>query len=367
MSISKIIIKRWLIYVRKNKMICFKVQIMYNYLLERAFLSTVLYMEKKEIEVKPEFVEPIEVDDYSQIKKGVNEARINFLENHKKVMKKNKIASGIFFVLAVGLVIVGYTWNKFLGLCFGVVCAALVVVWLYTRHQRKILDGAVADYLYAYSLYCNSYMYKDEHIKNIQIGYKQHPDPEVLKKFNIADNVSQIVSRELIKGNMFDHDFIAADVSLKSGNPKKQRDMKALLVGKAFIFDYKFNEEGRTFLYLKGCGDAAPTKLEDVNKVEVNKLKKEWEVYTSHKNYNKIFTESFVKALNKFETDKVLNDIVISIVDGHILVGLSYCDEAMVIPMHNEYDTKFVEHKVEDFKIVKLINKSLIENSDIIK
>ena len=321
-------------------------------------------MKKEQVVTRPDFVEPIEVRDYTEIKNKVNEARKIFLAKHDKLMKKNKIASGIFFVLAVGLVIVGYTLEELLGLSFGVVCAALLLVWFYTRHQRKQMDLAVTDYLFEYSLYCNSYMYNDKDVKNVQIGFKQNPDHEILKEFHISNAVSQIVSRELVKANMYEHDFIAADVSLKEGEPRKQKNMKALLVGKAFIFNYSFEEEGRTFIYLKGCGDAAPTKLEDVNKVEVNKLKNEWEVYTSHKNYQKIFSDSFVKALNKLECDNVLNDIVISVVKDKVLVGFSYSDEAMVIPMHNEYETKHIEHKVEDFKTLKLINKALIDNSN---
>ena len=324
-------------------------------------------MEKKEVVVKPDFVGPIEVHDYSEIKDNVNEARKQFITNHDAIIKKNKIASGIFFVIAIGLVILGYFLPKLLGLSFGLVCASLLVVWLFTRYQRKQMDALVTEYLYQYSLNCNSYMYTGEDITDVEIGFKQSPDHQIIKLLNISDNVSQIVSRELVKGKMDGHNFSAADVSLKEGDAKRQRNMKALLVGKLFVFDYSFKDEGRTLLYLKGCGDASPTKLDDVNKVEVSKLKKEWEVYTSHKEYNKIFSADLIKALNKLECDDTLNDIVISIVAGHILIGLSYCDEAMIIPMRNEYETKHFEHKVNDFEIVKLINKALIDNSNIIK
>lgn len=324
-------------------------------------------MEKKEKVIKPDFEKPIEVSGYEEIKTNVNEARKGFLTKHSNLIKKNKISSGIFFVVAIGMVFLGYFLPKLIGLSIGLICASMVVVWLYTRYQRKMMDEAVSEYLYAYSINCNSYLYSGEDFKDIEIGYKQRPDHELLKKFYICDDISQIISRELVTGKMYGHDFIAADVSLKSGDAKKQRNMKALLVGKAIVFNYSFQEEGRTLLYLKGCGDAAPTKLDDVNKVSINKLKEKWEVYTSHKNYQKIFTDSVIKALNKIDCDDTLNDVVISIVPGHVLIGLSYCDAAMVIPMQNDYETTYFEHKVEDFEKVKLLNKALIENENIKK
>ena len=43
---------------------------------------------------------------------------------------------------------------------------------------------------------------------------------------------------------------------------------------KVYTLNYSFVNEGRTLLYLKGCGDATPTKLEDVNQINVPSLKK---------------------------------------------------------------------------------------------
>ena len=96
-------------------------------------------------------------------------------------------------------------------------------------------------------------------------------------------------------------------------------------------------------------------------------MKKEWEVYTSYKNYDKIFTQSLVKALNKIECNETLNDVVISIVEGKVLVGYSYSDEAMIIPMNKEYETNHLEIKKENYLSLIEINKSLLDNSNFTK
>ena len=319
-------------------------------------------MENKEQSVVSNFVNPVEINGKEDVKENVNKAREEFLQTHAKVQKFNRIVSGIFFVLTFGLIILGNTVSKLLGLCIGIVCVGFLFVWLFTRKQRKMLDEAVAVYLYNYSLYCNSYIF--ENVDNVEIGYKEKPEVEDVKKLNISDDVTVINSRDVVKGKLEGKEFISADVSLKTGHPRKEREQKALFVGKVYMLNYSFKDEGRTLLYLKGCGDAAPTKLNDVNKVDVDGLKKDWEVYSSSKNYSKIFNSAMTKTLNKISCNNTLNDVVISISEDKVLVGFSYSDEAMIIPMNREYETKHLEIKRENFESFKEINKILLDNSE---
>ena len=321
-------------------------------------------MENNEKVVIADFVSPVEINNADEAKLKVNETREKFLEVHNKVMKKNKIASGIFFAITIAIVLIGYFVPDLMGLCFGLICAGLAFIWIFTRRQRKELDAAVSSYLYGYSLYCNSYMYDKEDVTDLEIGYKQRPDVEVVNKLSISDEVTVINSRDLVKGKMYGLDFQAADCSLKTGNPKKESMQKALFVGKIYMLDYSFVGEGRTFMYLKGCGDATPTKLGDVNKIGVPGLKKDWEIYTSHKGYERIFTSDFVKALNKIECNDTVNDVVISIVEDKVLIGFSYCDEAMIIPMNRDFETKHLEVKKVNYNQFKAINKALIDNTN---
>ncbi|MBE6142543.1 MAG: hypothetical protein E7177_00955 [Erysipelotrichaceae bacterium] len=324
-------------------------------------------MEKKENLIIPEQSQPVEVENLEVVKTKVNEAREQFLKTHDSVMKKNRIASTIYFGITIGLVILGTFVENLMGLSFGIIIAGLIIIWIYTRHQRKVMDAGTQLYLYSYSLYANSYMYGKEDVKDINFEYKRHIDTELIKKINIVDDINIINSRDIVTGKMYDQPFLASDVSLKVGNPRRLKEQKALFVGKVYTLNYSFVNEGRTLLYLKGCGDATPTKLQDVNQINVPSLKKEWQVYTSHKGYEKIFTSGLIKALNKLECNDVMNDVVISIADGVVIVGFSYSDEAMVIPMRNEYETKHLELKEENYKVFKMINKALIENDNFVK
>ena len=57
----------------------------------------------------------------------------------------------------------------------------------------------------------------------------------------------------------------------------------------------------------------------------------------------------------------------ITIDANRVSFGFSYSDEAMVIPMRNEYETKHLELKEENYKVFKMINKALIENDNFVK
>lgn len=325
-------------------------------------------MNENENVVRPEFTEIIDVNnDIELVKKNVNDERNNFVDTHTKILKKNKIMCGICFALVIGLVVLGMIVENLVGLCIGLSCAVAVVLWVLTRKLRSNADDSVANYLYVKSLNENSYLYKREGFENIKIGYKQKPDPEIIKQINISDEVCVINSRNVIQGSMLGNSFEAADAAIRVGNPNKPSEQKVVFVGKIYVFNYSFKDEGRTFIYLKGCGDAAPTKVADVNKVEVKGLKNDWEVYTSHKEYQKIFSEDLLKVLNKMKTDETLNDIVISIVSDKVLVGFSYSDEAMVIPMNKDFEVNCLDHMYKDIDNLLEINQSLIENSNFAK
>lgn len=320
-------------------------------------------MNNNEKVVRPDFVELIEINEVNDVKTNINAARNDFLAKHNKVMKTNKIVTGALFIAAIGLVVLGMTFENLIGLWFGLIVSVLIVIWIFTRYQRKQIDEAVSEYLFSYSINNNSYLFKGEEFNNITVGYKERPDIELLKQLNISDLVCSVSSRNVVKGTMLDKPFSVCDASLKVGDKDKRTQQKAVFVGKVYSFDYSFDGEGRAFIYLKGCGDAAPTKLDDVNKVEISGLKGDYEVYTSYKNYKSIFNKDVVKALNRFSTDETLNDLVISIVEGRVLIGLSYSDEAMVIPMNKDYEIDCLSHMEKELDIVKELNKALINNT----
>jgi len=115
-------------------------------------------------------------------------------------------------------------------------------------------------------------------------------------------------------------------------------------------------------MYLRGCGDAEPTSLGDVNEVSVEELSLQWKVYSSNDNYKKIFSKPLISALNHISTDEMMNDVIISITNDKFLVGLSYSDKMMIIPLNDSFDASGIEHYKNDIEKVIEVAKAINKN-----
>lgn len=320
-------------------------------------------VEEKEIVVDSNYVEPILVKDDKEVEVEVNKARNNFQEIYKSTTKLNRLIAGAFLILVIAGAVVTYALPKYVIYLFIAIIVTFVVVLIYTKSARKKMDAAVRAYLDTYSAYTESYSLSNDKITELKLGYKEKIDEAAIQKMEFVNDICQISSRNMVKGKMSGKYFELADVSIKTGNIKDRKSQKAVFVGKVYCFEYKNNDFGRTICYLKGCGDASPTKLEDVNEVSIDSLSKDWKIYTSSNGYNKLFTSEVIKALNEIKTDELLNDIIITFQKDMVYVGFSYSDELMVIPMYTEYSVSPLNHYKNDVNLIIKLNEAFMKNS----
>ena len=222
-----------------------------------------LVKEEKKFEEKislDSFTPATEVGDKKSVEKEINDARIAFASVHKDVMKKNRIMGIVFLIVMVGALVLAYILPKAINYMFIALFAFFIVVVVLTRLSRKKMDNAVGEYLRAYGSQSDSYVYKNEDIKDVEMAFRAKPDDEVLRSLEFKNDVFAIGSRDVIKGKMGDINFLSSDASYKVGNAKDKKTHRTVFVGKVVQFDSKIKDEGRVLLYMKGCGDAEPDK-----------------------------------------------------------------------------------------------------------
>jgi hypothetical protein len=327
--------------------------------------------KKKEITKKneningedPRFNHIIQGVDLNKAHDEIEESRKTFFATHNKIMKTNRIVGICFIVIMLAVIVLSYVIPSLTLVLFIAVAVFFVGILLFTRFARKKMDQAVGLYLTTYSSYSDSYLYDGEPFSDILYGFKVKPDAQVMAKMDFKNELFHIGSRDLVKGKMNGRTFEVADVSYKTGKPKDKKTHKTVFVGKVINLPYKNSSTGRTLCYLKGCGDAEPDKLADVNMVEIKGLDTKWKVYSSCSGCNSIFNHQLVTALNQFNCDEMLNDIIISIESEQILIGLSYSDSYMIIPMEKEFDANGISHYKNDLMIVGKIEQALSENN----
>lgn len=319
-------------------------------------------INQKEMKVDSNYVDPILVDSIEEVEKSINEARTAFEQVHKKTMNLNRIVAAIFILLIIGGSVVTFLYSKYVLYLLIAIIVCFVGVFIFTKLSRKKLNDAVRTYLDIYSNYTDSFIFNNEKITDVKLGFKEKVNPLIVEKMDFLSKVGAVGSRDMIKGKMSGKYFEAADVSIKDGEEKDIRKQKAVFVGKVFNFQYLNPDFGRTILYLKGCGDSAPNKLEEVNQVNVDGLSNRWVVYTSNNNYSRIFTNEIVKVLNNLVTDSMLNDVLITIQKEQIIIGLSYSDELMVIPFDKEFKVEPLSHYKKDLNFIIELNEAVIKN-----
>ena len=313
------------------------------------------------------FYDAIEVGEREEVQEKINDARKVFKEIHKNVMSRNKIIGIVFMVIMLGMAVLAYIFPGIVMYMFFGVIAFFIVVLILSKSLRGKMDVAVGDYLFAYGINSDSFVYKHNDIKDVKMGFRNKPDEEVIRSLAFKEKVFHIGSRDVIKGTMAGINFETADVSIKTGEPKDRKTHKTVFVGKVITLSTEIKDEGRVLLYRKGCGDAEPDNLSDVNEVKVSSLSEEWKVYSSNDNYEKIFTEKVIDALNSLSVDELLNDIIVSFQKERIMVALSYADSLMVIPLENDFNIDGVDHYKKDVeKVVELV-KAIKSNKYIIK
>ena len=310
------------------------------------------------------FIKPVTIESKEKTEEAINKARIDFHAIYDKEIKKNRIIGIAFMVVMAAIVVVSYFFNKYIQYLLIGALVFFVAILVVTRLSRKNMDLAVGDYLGTYGSLSDSYVYNSESYKDIIMAFRNKPSEDDIRSMKFKKDVFFVGSRDVIKGKINDIDFETADVSIKTGNAKDKKTHKTVFVGKVVSLSLGTKEEGRILLYNKGCGDAEPDDLDDVNEVNIDSLKKDWKVYSSLSNTDKYFTKAICDSLNELSTDEVLNDIVISIQENRVMVGLSYTDDLMIIPLEADFKIDGVEHYRLDMEKVARFTKAIKSNKN---
>lgn len=301
----------------------------------------------------------IDVSNEDELNTFVNKARVEFKEEHDRLLKYNKVLGIVLFVAMIAILIVGFIYPDAIVYLLIGIAIYFVLVFALTRYQRRKMDESVKKYLNVYSLYTESYSYDPSVYKNVTIKFEEKLDKEVVDKLAYVNDCIEIGSRNIVRYSLNGTSCYTGDVSIKTGEKKVRKTHRVGFVGKLVVMPYELKSEGRILCYLKGCGDATPNNLEDVNKIDVHDLSSSWEVYASNESLKQVFTSSVVKVLNAFSCDNLLNDVLISFNEGSLLIGLSYSDDLMVIPLEKDFNGAGFTHFKKDMELVADLYKAL--------
>lgn len=315
-----------------------------------------------------EFYPPEPVVSKENTLAEINEERERFCRYMDQQDKIKKVILfsflGIFLLLAIALLVNPKLTGTLFTPLIAVFIIFLLVSYFLVQSVKKKKNIQFDAYRYKYFLSMESYCYFQLGISNLSMSYNSKVKPEEVKGIGCYERIVDTPSRDIVKGAMFGVDFSCAEVKIVTGEKGNKKNQSVVFSGKLFHFDLESKKSGKMYLYLKGCGDGFPTELRGMEEVELKDLKKDFKVFSSFDNPETMVGKKTAEILNRFAIDNAVEDIIVSIVDKGIYVGLSLTDEFMTIPYRNEVDSRWIDHFKNDLDSMKNLIASFLGNKN---
>ncbi len=299
-----------------------------------------------ELEKAQEEVDETIVEEKKPSLSFIEENRREFDAFYKKQRKTNTI-----LLLVVGFICIAVflTLSAHFGIAIVLVAAVLVVLYIYSARVKKDMDARIQDYISKYYTIANDYVFNYEEFHNLEycvedkLADNEFPDSGFIK------GISHVGSRNIVRGEIGNYHFKAADCVAKIKVDKKD---DVCFLGKYFMIDLPTAYEHKTIIYIKPKQDngSGPNDIDGLDIVEGLSLGERFIVWSNDSQVKTIFNKKFVDALLAFEPNEHLVDVAISIIQNKMCIALSYENELMVLPLLDPFKEEPTKQYAADVK-----------------
>lgn len=311
---------------------------------------------KQEVLIE-ETVENKEKDYSKPVYIESEEALFNNIETRQKAFSEffngNKKTSTIILVVFVVLMVaavflLGKMEGVFLPVIVGLIVVYFVILFFFSNKSKTQLNENADRLIDEFFLELDSYVTQNEAFSDLTFDSHSKIDEEEIKKVRLVKDINHVGGRDVIRGKIFDNDFSAGDVLIKTLETDEEGTSKHYIVflGKMFIIEKSLTSEGRAIIYLKGKGANGPTDIDDLQKVE-GLLSEKYDVYSSFDLTN-IVNSKVKDILEQFENNEMLLDMFISIDTERVEFGFSYSDAVMRVPLVEELNRESITQYKQD-------------------
>jgi hypothetical protein len=317
-----------------------------------------------------EYYSPNPLVDAKSTIDEIEKARDSFISLIKHYSLIRKILLVIFLSIMAGAAILLLVNQDMINKIFvplllvfaGFVVGILVFLAVYKKRRGLEFNH----YKYEYFLNMDTYAFGQNGISNLEFSYNTSISEEIVSRLNVYDDVVKIVSRDSIKGTFTGINFLSSEVLIKTGKADQEKTQLPVFCGRFFTFNLQ-NSKGEAIIYLKNKGYGMPTNLTGFEVETIRGLKNDFKVWTNSKSASSLITKATVDALNEFDTDDLIDDLIIKINKSEVIIGISYSDLFMKIPYETPLPERNLLHLQKDVtKVLNFITK-LQTNKNITK
>lgn len=308
-----------------------------------------------ELNDSPEEINGIQVEEKKKSLSHIEENRRVFDSFYKKQRKINTV-----LMLVVGFICIAVflTFSKHFGIAIIVVAAVLVVLYVYSARVKKDMDVRIQDYILKYYTIANDYAFDNEEFHNLQYSVDEKLADNEFTDSGFIKGISHVGSRNIVRGEINNYQFKAADCVAKIKADKKD---DVCFLGKYFIIDLPSVYEHKTVIYIKPKQDngSGPNDIDGLDQVEGLSLGERISVWSNDSQVKSLFNKKFVDALLAFEPNEHLVDVAISVIQNKMYVALSYENELMVLPLLDPFKEEPSKQYAADVKKLGQLVKNI--------
>ena len=318
--------------------------------------------------------------DEEKVYKDVELARFNY----NKILKKWKILGicsscfGIALMVVAMVLFFAFKDNQAVTIVALVLCVlGIIAMGVVSVIKNKDLKKKALNYVNEYFVITNKFIYSDDKFSNVQYLAETQYSDEAFKNAHLYKGIHDTKSRNYVTLNYKDRPLVSCDIS---ANVLVKGRTSPMFLGKLYCLERKHDEakeilekkEGEQIeatdikkdviiFQLKGGDLSRP--IDDVEGLEKIDETNTYVLYSNNKKCKKIFNSKVLTTCMAFRIDKTLIDVVISITNEYITIGIDYADDFISIPVESETNVQTLRRTKKDLELVTEIFDFVNENS----
>lgn len=318
--------------------------------------------------------------DEEKVYKDVELARFNY----NKILKKWKILGicsscfGIALMVVAMVLFFAFKDNQAVTIVALVLCVlGIIAMGVVSVIKNKDLKKKALNYVNEYFVITNKFIYSDDKFSNVQYLADTQYSDEAFKNAHLYKGIHDTKSRNYVTLNYKDRSLVSCDIS---ANVLVKGRTSPMFLGKLYCLERKHEEtkeilekkEGEQteatdvkkdviIFQLKGGDLSRP--IDDVEGLEKIEETNTYVLYSNNKKCKKIFNAKVLSTCMAFRIDKTLIDVVISITNEYITIGIDYADDFISIPVESETNVQTLRRTKKDLELVTEIFDFVNENS----
>lgn len=316
----------------------------------------VIQSDENEEEVE-EIVPLIDDNDAKDIVNAINAEKDEFLKVQKKWRMLGLIGTGVFLIFMVAGFILCATfvknttnqWVSYIG--FGLIVIGFVISIIISKVQKSKVSAAATKYADFYYEKKAQLVFNIPGISNVEASGKfENKESFINAKF--YKDIKTVRSRFGVK---FKYNKKDCAISETAGCVLIKNRTSPKFLGKFFVCPIKYEKPTTILFQLKGKELSQP--IDNIQNLELKEGNDKYVIYSNDDEYNEVLTSKVIGLIKAFKIKDPVIDVIVSIHENELSIGIDYIDEYMNAPIDKDLDLERISKEKLDIERLLAIVK----------